>query len=192
MSRHRAAGPAKRTPRPPVNTRYLLLVFVLAFAVLLMDQVSKELAMRLLSEDAAVPLLGNVISLQLVHNPGAAFSFASGLTWVFTLIAAVVIVVVVRISRTLGSVWWALLLGLLLGGAAGNLVDRLFRPPAFGRGHVVDFINYGGLFIGNLADIAIVGAAVGIAVLAILGIETDGTRSRPGRTAIDAEVPPDG
>lgn len=178
MSRHRAPGPARRhVPRSPVNTRYLVLLFAIAFGVLLVDQVSKVLATRLLAPGEVVPLLGDVITLRLVYNAGAAFSFASGLTWVFTVIAVVVVVVVVRISRTIASGWWAVLLGLLLGGAAGNLMDRLFREPAFGRGHVVDFISYGDLFIGNLADIAIVGAAVGIAVLALLGIETDGTRA---------------
>lgn len=183
MSRHRAPGPAtRRDPVAPVNTRYLVLLFALAFAVLLLDQVSKALATRYLSTTSSIPLLGDVITLQLVYNPGAAFSFASGMTWVFTVIALVVVVVVIRISRTIGSGWWAVLLGLLLGGAMGNLMDRLFRDPAFGRGHVVDFINYGDLFIGNLADIAIVGAAIGIAVLAVVGIETDGTRATASRS----------
>lgn len=193
MSRHRAEGPARRRSEPqPINTRYVVLVFALAFAVLVLDQVTKVLATRLLSQDDPVPLIGDIITLQLVFNPGAAFSFASGMTWIFTIIALGVVVVVVRIARTIGSGWWAVMLGLLLGGAAGNLMDRLFRDPGFGRGHVVDFINYSGFFIGNLADIAIVGAAVGIAVLAVLGLETDGSRAnapRPVAAAEEAESP---
>ena len=74
--------------------------------------------------------------------------------------------------------WWYVVLGLLVGGAAGNLVDRLIQPPAFGQGHVVDFINYNNWFIGNVADIAIVLAVVGVVVLTFLGVPLDGTAKR--------------
>src|SRR5699024_4573469 len=120
--------------------------------------------------------LGDFLGLQLVYNPGAAFSIATGMTWVFTVISLVVIVFVIRVARRLRSTIWAVTLGMLLGGALGNLYDRLLREPGFGRGHVVDFINYNGWFVGNIADIAIVGAAVLIGVLAVIGIEVDGTR----------------
>jgi signal peptidase II len=92
-----------------------------------------------------------------------------------------VLVVVIRVSRRLGSSGWAWALGLLLGGALGNLTDRVVRDPGFGRGHVVDFLNYNGWFIGNVADIAIVGAAVGIGVLALRGVGVDGKRPHHGR-----------
>ncbi|MGM0384494.1 MAG: signal peptidase II [Actinomycetota bacterium] len=178
MSRHRAAGPARRRAREgPVNTRLVALVFLLALFVVVIDQVTKVIATTALSETEPRPLIGDLITLQLVFNPGAAFSFASGMTWVFTVVAIVVVTVVIRLSRRIDSLWWAVLLGLLLGGATGNLIDRLFRQPGFGRGHVVDFLNYGGWFIGNLADVAIVVAAVGIAVLALVGLEVDGTRA---------------
>ena len=178
MSRHRAAGPAVRRRREgPANTRLVVLVFLLAAAVVVVDQVTKVIATATLSEDVARPFLGDFITLQLVFNPGAAFSFASGMTWIFTVVAAVVVTVVVRMSHRIDSGWWAVMLGLLLGGATGNLIDRLVREPGFGRGHVVDFLNYGGWFNGNLADIAIVAAAVGIAVLALVGLELDGTRA---------------
>lgn len=176
MSRHRAVGPAVRR-REPANTRLVALVLLLALAVVVVDQVTKAIATATLSEDVARPFIGNLITLQLVFNPGAAFSFASGMTWVFTIVAVVVVAVVIRLSHRIGSIWWAVLLGLLLGGATGNLLDRLFRAPGFGRGHVVDFLNYNGWFIGNLADIAIVAAALGIAVLALVGLEVDGTRA---------------
>ena len=80
-------------------------------------------------------------------------------------VGAVVLVVIVRFSRRLGSLGWAWAFGLLLGGALGNLTDRLVREPGFGRGHVVDFIDYHDLFIGNVADIAIVSAAILIGLL---------------------------
>lgn len=170
-----------RRRRDPVNKRLVALVFLLAIAVVTADQVTKAIAIETLAEDTARPFIGDLITLQLVFNPGAAFSFASGMTWVFTVVAVVVVTVVVRLSRQIGSLSWSVMLGLLLGGATGNLLDRLFRAPGFGRGHVVDFLNYGGWFIGNLADIAIVAAAVGIAVLALIGLEIDGTRAGAAR-----------
>jgi len=95
---------------------------------------------------------------------------------VLTIIAVVVLVVVIRVSRRLGSSGWAWALGLLLGGALGNLTDRIVREPGLGRGHVIDFLNYNGLFIGNVADIAIVSAAILIGLLALTGRSVDGTR----------------
>jgi signal peptidase II len=92
-------------------------------------------------------------------------------------VAIVVSVVIVRTSRRLGSRWWALALGLLLGGAVGNLLDRLFREPAFGRGHVVDFIGLPHLFVFNLADAAITCAAVLVALLGLRGVRIEGDRA---------------
>ena len=158
-----AAGPA--TPAVPdhgVRRRGpLVLLVVVTLAVVVADQLTKMWAIATLDEGGARrEVLGDLLGLQLVRNPGAALSIATGMTWVLTLVALVVVVVVARAARRLGSTLWALALGLLLGGAMGNLVDRLFREPGFARGHVVDFIAYGDWFVGNVADIAIVGAAV--------------------------------
>lgn len=142
----------------------------------MLDQGTKIASLAYLTPQEYVPLLGDLFGLQLVFNPGAAFSFASGATWIFTIAAVVVTIVIIRISRRLGSRAWALSLGALLGGNLGNLIDRLLRDPGFPQGHVVDFLNYGGLFIGNVADIAIVVAAIAIAVLAFMGIGVDGQR----------------
>lgn len=98
------------------------------------------------------------------------------MTWLLTIVVVAVVVVIVRMVSRIGSRAWAVALGLLLGGALGNLVDRFFREPGFARGHVVDFIAYANWFVGNVADIAIVAAAVMIAVLSVLGIGLDGTR----------------
>lgn len=159
----------------PRRTHVVVLV-VVAVAVVVVDLVTKQLALARLAEGETVPVVDGLLMLRLVFNPGAAFSFATGMTWVFTIIAASVVVVVARVSRRLGSRAWAWALGLLLGGAVGNLLDRLFRPPGFARGHVVDFIDYAGLFVGNVADIAIVVAAVLIAWLGLRGVGVDGTR----------------
>ena len=111
-----------------------------------------------------------------MRNPGAAFSFATGATWVFTLIAVVVVVAVLRVARRLGSTGWALALGLLLAGAVGNLTDRLLRAPAPGRGHVVDFLELPNWPIFNVADTAICAASVMVVVLAVKGVDVDGAR----------------
>lgn len=159
--------------------RRLLVAALVATAVLVLavDQATKVWALAALTEGERTPLLGDLFGLQLMFNPGAAFSFATGMTWIFTVAAIGVVVVVVRVADRLGSRGWALGLGLLLGGALGNLVDRLLRPPALGRGHVVDFLAYGDLFIGNVADIAIVAAAAIIVLLSARGIAMDGTRA---------------
>ncbi|MCM3661844.1 signal peptidase II [Georgenia satyanarayanai] len=155
----------------------VILLVALALGIAAIDQVTKYLAEDRLTQGVHVPLVGDLLGWQLIYNPGAAFSFATGMTWIFTVITLVVVVVVLRVARRLRSAAWAVALGMLLGGALGNLYDRLLREPGFARGHVVDFINYNGWFVGNAADIAIVLAAVLIALLALLGIEVDGTRA---------------
>ncbi|HLV02977.1 MAG TPA: signal peptidase II [Actinomycetaceae bacterium] len=159
--------------------RRIVLLLWLAAGIAVVDQVTKYLAEARLTPGVVNPLLGDLLGLQLIYNPGAAFSLATGMTWIFTVITVAVVVYVLRVARRLYSTPWAVALGLLLGGALGNLYDRLLREPGFGRGHVVDFINYNGWFVGNVADIAIVAAAVLIAVLALRGVEVDGTRTAP-------------
>lgn len=161
---------------PAHRRRLLVLLTSLTVGVLALDQLTKVVALRELSETERIPLVGDLLGLRLVFNPGAALSIANGQTWLLTLVATVVVVVVIRASRRLGSRGWAVAFGLLLGGALGNLVDRFFREPGVARGHVVDFIAYGNVFVGNVADIAIVGAAGLIMLLAVRGIALDGTR----------------
>lgn len=142
---------------------------VVGLPTLAVDQATKMAALRWLASGEEQTLLGHFLSLQLVRNPGAAFSFASSSTWVFTVVAFVVIVAVATQAGQITNRLWRAALGLLVGGAGGNLIDRLFQPPSFGQGHVVDFINYNGMFIGNVADIAIVAAVVAVIVLTLLG-----------------------
>ena len=157
----------------------VLALLALAAVVLVVDQLTKVWAVQSLTEGVRTPLVGDLLGLTLLYNPGAALSIATGMTWVLTLAAATVSVVILRVANRLGSRGWAVGLGLLLGGAVGNLVDRLFREPGVGRGHVVDFIAYGELFVGNVADIAIVAAAGLIVLLSLRGIGVDGTRAEP-------------
>lgn len=164
-------------PTPPQRRRRGLFVLLatVAVSVYLVDQLTKVWAVAALTQDQTVGLVGQVIRLRLIRNSGAAFSLGTGSTWLLTLLAAGILVVIVRTSRRIGSTGWAWALGLLLGGALGNLTDRLVREPGFGRGWVVDFIDYG-WFIGNVADIAIVSAAVLMGLLTLLGIQLDGAR----------------
>lgn len=168
------------TPTPPPGRRRLFAVLLgLAALVLLADQASKVWALAALSPGEPVDLLGSAIRLNLIRNPGAAFSLGDSKTWVLTLVSLVILGWVVVGARRVGNMPWAVALGLLLGGAVGNLLDRLLRAPGPGRGHVVDFIDYFGLFIGNVADIAIVVAAGVIMVLAYRGTSLGGTVHRP-------------
>lgn len=167
---------ARPDSRAATSGRLVRLTAVIASVAYAVDQVSKAWALATLTGQPAQELLGPFLRLFLIRNPGAAFSVGTGSTWILTVLAVVIIVVVIRSARRLGSRRWALAFGLLLGGALGNLTDRLLREPGFGQGHVVDFIDYNGWFIGNVADIAIVGAAGLIGWLAFTGegIEGDG------------------
>lgn len=159
-------------------------VLLVAAIALALDIVSKAIVVARLSEDESVRLAGGALYLVQARNDGAAFSIGSGasVTIVFTLVAAIVAVIIVRTARRLRSLWWAVSLGLILGGALGNLVDRLFRAPGVGRGYVVDWISVfadaGGRFpIFNLADSAITCGAVLAVVLSLLGVDFDGVRA---------------
>lgn len=149
------------------------------------DQATKAWALDALADGQRRPLIGDLLGLRLIFNPGAAFSLGTGSTWLFTLLAVVVVVLLARMAPRLTSLAWAISLSLLLAGALGNLIDRLVRPPAVGRGHVIDFIDYG-VFIGNVADIWIVAGAVLMLLLTLRGvpmtIEQD-PENVPGREA---------
>ncbi len=164
---------------PPARRRRLfLLLAVVAVLAYVSDQVTKLIALEALADGRPRPFIGDVIRFQLIGNPGAALSIGAGNTWVMTVIAAGVLVAIVFVAKDLGSRAWALALGLLLGSALGNLTDRFTRPPGGGEGHVVDFLDYNGLFIGNVADIWIVLAAGLIILLALRGVGVDGRLER--------------
>ncbi len=178
-----AAHPSPSTPAPvPTGGRRRLYAVLLglAAATLLVDQLTKVWALASLTPGEPVDLVGSALRLNLIRNPGAAFSLGDGSTWILTVISVTILVWVSVSARKVGTMSWAVALGLLLGGALGNLVDRFFRPPGPGRGHVVDFIDYFGWFVGNVADIAIVVAAGLIMVLTFRGVPLSGRAHRPG------------
>ncbi len=147
--------------------------------VVSLDQVVKALVVAHLPYGTAVPVVGSALQFLYVRNPGAAFSFAVNMTWVFSIVSTAVVVAIIVYARRIRSMWWAIVLGMLLGGALGNLSDRLFREPGFGRGHVVDFISTPWMMpaIYNVADAFICVSMVVFVLLVITGVNLDGTRT---------------
>ena len=177
-----AAGQQDSKPGSPTGLevgrprRRVVLLVAVALAVLVLDLVTKTIIVATLSPTHTVRLLGGFLHLRQDRNPGAAFSFAPSLTILFSLIAITVIVVILRSSRRIRSTPWAVTLGLLLGGATGNLVDRIFRYPGFFRGWVVDWIQIPHWPVFNLADSAIVCGGILAVLLSARGIRLDGQR----------------
>ncbi|WP_239406861.1 signal peptidase II [Aurantimicrobium photophilum] len=178
----------------------LMLLGITAVVVYTADQLSKLWVMSTLTEGVSQPILGDFLQFYFVRNPGAAFSLASGTTWVFSILAAVVTVVIIVFARKIRSIAWAVVFGLLLGGTLGNLTDRLTKENGegvvqFGNGLVIDFISTPWMMpaIYNVADIAIVSSMCLLVLLTLMGFHIDGTReprkSRPtGSTDAGATV----
>ena len=148
-----------------IGNKYLLFA-ACAVIVVIIDQLTKALALKHLADGREIPLLGDLLKLRLVHNSGAAFSLLAGHTWIFTLVGVLFVVLMPWLVRYVYTRVLDIIVGVLWGGAIGNLIDRFVQPPAIGSGHVVDFIDYGGFFVGNVADIAIVAAAIVAVILA--------------------------
>ena len=169
---------SEASPRRPQTG----LLAAAAGVTVVLDVLSKIIVVAFLEGHPPVKLLGGALYLVVFRNSGAAFSLGTGLTWLLSLIAVGVVVVIVRLASRLRSAGWAFGLGLVLGGALGNLVDRLLRAPGPLRGHVVDFLSLlapdGSVWpVFNLADSAIVCGGLLLVFLAATGRDFDGTRS---------------
>jgi signal peptidase II len=167
-----------------VRPRRVGVLVAVAAVALALDVISKALVVALLSDREPIELLGGLLTLRVLRNSGAAFNIGNGMTLVFTLIATGVVVAILRYARRLRSVPWAVTLGLLLGGALGNLADRMLRSPGPFRGHVVDWIELPHWPVFNLADSAIVCGGVLAVLLASRGLQVDGT--------VHGDEPPEG
>jgi signal peptidase II len=171
----------------------LTVMFCVAVIVLAADAISKQLVLARLPGHPPVRLLHGLITLDLTFNAGAAFGVGTSYTAVIALIVCGVIVYIIRTARRLRSLAWTIALGLLLGGAMGNLGDRLFRAPGLLRGEVVDWINLPHFpWTFNLADASITCAAVLIAVLALRGVRIDGTSPAHAADRVDGSSSPPG
>lgn len=173
-----AAAPAA-LPR-----RRVAVVLLVAALVLVLDAVSKAWVVSDFADDRSKKVLGGLVYISPTRNSGAAFGLGAGYTIIFTAVAVVVVGTVARLSSRLRSLPWAIALGLILGGAMGNLIDRLVRAPGFLRGAVVDWISVftpdGGAWpIFNLADSGIVCGGILTVLLALFGYDVAG--GRPAR-----------
>ena len=166
-----APGPVSRIP-----ARYGLLMLACALVVYVADQLTKWWVVSTMTEGQITPVLPPLLSWRFFRNPGAAFSIGTDYTWVFTIIMVVVSTALILQVRKVASRGWSVALGLVLGGALGNLTDRLLREPSFGQGHVVDFIALPNFAIFNIADSAVVSGVVLICILTLRGIGLDGRR----------------
>ncbi|MFE0732802.1 signal peptidase II [Streptomyces antibioticus] len=169
-----ADGRQDAAPRPRGRRRIAVLFAVAAFAYAI-DLISKMIVVAKLEHHPPIEIVGDWLRFEAIRNAGAAFGFGEAFTIIFTVIAAAVIVVIARLARKLYSLPWAIALGLLLGGALGNLTDRIFRSPGVFEGAVVDFIAPKHFAVFNLADSAIVCGGILIVLLSFKGLDPDGT-----------------
>lgn len=155
-----------------------MLLALVAVGLYALDQGAKLLVTQNLELGEVVEVLGPVFQLHYVTNSGAAFSLGSGFTWILSIVAVGVVVFIVWFAPRIKSLGWATMFGLVLGGALGNVTDRLFREPSFGNGHVVDFLQiYAFPAIFNIADVGIVAAMGLFILLSLRGVGLDGTRT---------------
>lgn len=177
--------PARIDPAARARPHRLGLVLAIAALVLIVDQITKIIVVANLTPGESPKILGGLVYFSLIRNAGAAWSIGAGtgMTWILAIVACVVVVVIIRMASRLRSGLWATCLGLILGGAVGNLMDRIFRSPGVLRGHVVDFISVFGpnaehFPVFNVADSGITVGGVLLVLTALLGIEFDGSRTR--------------
>ncbi len=176
-----AARGASLTTEPASTgaPRRVLALFAGGVVVLwALDQLTKVWAVARLDGRDPIALVPDILELRLLRNPGAAFGMGASMTVILSLVSIVVVVAVVRLAPRLRDRVWTVGIALLLAGALGNLTDRLVRPPEPLHGHVIDFIDYAGYFVGNVADIYLTVAAVLIVWRSMQGIGLDGQRDQ--------------
>ena len=169
------SGPPAPSAGTGPSRRLRVVLALVALAAYAVDLSTKSLALAHLDNRDPIEVLGPVLRLTLVFNPGAAFSTGTQFTVALTMLAMCAVVVVLVLARRVGTTGWAVALGLLLGGVAGNLTDRLFRDPGPLRGHVVDFLQLPRWPVFNVADMCINAAAGLIIWLSWRGIPLRGS-----------------
>lgn len=139
-----------------------------AIAIVLLDQGTKWWAETTLTLRDYVPVLGDLLGWRLIYNPGAAFGIAADYTWILTIFAGAAVIGLTIFAFRVPNGWWGAGVAALLGGAISHLGDRLFREPGFAVGHIVDFIDYAGFFVGNVADIFLVAGAIYLVLVSVV------------------------
>lgn len=169
--------------------RFLALGFGLAVLALILDQGTKLYIESTMQLGDSVPVIPGILNIHYILNPGAAFSFGENFTIVFALLqAAVFCYVIYLLIRKVRTLSWALTLGALLGGVGGNLIDRIFRAPGLGFGHVVDMISVPGFAIFNVADSFIVCSMIVVAILLLRDVPMNGA-GKNTQTATGTDQP---
>ena len=153
------------------NVVYRRQLLITALIVVLLDLATKIWAVARLENQPEIKVIGEFLKFSFVRNPGAAFSFGTGITWAFTLVAIAVSIAILMVSKSVTNRLWAIALGGLLGGAVGNLIDRVFRSPEVFQGHVVDFISLPNYPMFNISDSAVVLSALTMVVLSFRGVD---------------------
>ena len=167
----------------------LVLVGALAAVILIVDQLTKNWAVANLPELDPQPFLGEVLQLTLLYNSGAAWGIGAEITPVVTCLQiAIVIGVIVFAIRSVRSAWYALALGLIMGGALGNIHDRLLRDPSPFHGAVVDFLELPHWPVFNVADMGVVGGALLVVALGLFGLDADPARAEQEATSGSSEA----
>lgn len=180
-----------------IKARYAVVLLVCAVTAYILDQLTKIWVVSTMVEGQIIPVVPPLLSWHFIRNPGAAFSIGTNVTWVFTIVMILVAVAIIAQIRKVASWGWSVSLGLVLGGATGNLTDRLFREPSFAQGHVVDFIALPNFAIFNIADSAVVSGVVLVCILTLRGVGMDGRVGGPPRHGgddaedLDAGAPDD-
>ena len=146
--------------RTALTVRTWRTLFSVAWTIWILDLATKIWAVNNLSFKSNIKVIGEFFQLTLVRNPGAAFSFAAGATVFLSIFSLVVMIAVLYYAPRITSRGWAVVLGLVLGGILGNMVDRIFREPGVLRGHVIDWLQLPNWPVFNIADTAIVTAAL--------------------------------
>ncbi|WP_372445357.1 signal peptidase II [Bifidobacterium pluvialisilvae] len=168
------------TRRPRLCVAVFACVAVIALAL---DRVTKMMALASLDTQHAVTVVPGLLSLRLLHNPGASLGMGSSMTWAIALLAIVMSVVILVAGLRTTSPIWAVCLGLALAGAAGNLIDRVIYATGVLDGSVVDFLDYG-WSVGNVADIWLMVAGIGLVILVFRSVPL-----RTPRREDDADAP---
>jgi signal peptidase II len=168
---------------------------VLAVVILVVDQLTKNWAVASLPELDPQPFLGEFLQFTLLYNSGAAWGMGAEITPVVTCLQiAIVIGVIVFAVRSVRSPWYALALGLIMGGALGNIHDRLLRAPGPFHGAVVDFLELPNWPVFNIADMGVVGGAILVIALGLFGLDADPGRAAEAaseKTRAEAETEPE-
>ena len=175
LSQSASAGPEGSGARRRLSRRTVLgSIAAIGAVIAVIDQITKNWAVDSLPLLEPQPFIGEILQLTLLYNSGAAWGMGAEITPVVTCLQLVIVAgVIVFAVKAVRSPWYTAALGLIMGGALGNIHDRLLREPGPFRGAVVDFLELPNWPVFNIADMAVVGGAIMIVALGLFGVASD-------------------